>query len=326
MDADVFALAVGSDGTLFAGGTFSSAGGTMCSRIAQWDGTAWLPLGAGCDAEVHGLAVRPNGDVVAVGAFTNAGGVAVDQCARWNGSAWFSMGAASGDSGIARAVFALPNGDVVAGRGFHQPTSNPDFGISRWNGSTWSGLSTGLSAANLGSSVAVRALAQRADGRLIVGGTFGVAGGTNSHSLASLASTCMPLTQPYGAGCSSAAGPLVLVADAPPWLGATFRTTTTGVAAGSLCLGVIGFSRLSIPLSSLLAQGQPGCSLLASLDLTQVLQVGAGTAHSQFPLPNTPSLIRAILNQQTIPLEFGGGGALVAVRGSNALAVTIGTL
>jgi hypothetical protein len=326
MDADVLALAVGSDGTLFAGGTFASAGGTMCSRVAQWDGTAWLPLGTGCNAEVHGLAVRQNGDVVAVGAFTNAGGVAVDQCARWNGSAWLSMGAASGDSGIARAVFALPNGDVVAGRGFHQPTSNPDAGISRWNGSTWSGLSTGLAAANLGGSVAVRALAQRADGRLIVGGTFSVASSTMSHSLASLASTCMPLTQSYGAGCSSAAGPLVIAADAPPWLGATFRTTTTGVASGSLCLGVIGFSRLSIPLASLLAQGQPGCSLLASLDVTVLLQIGAGTAHSRFTLPNDPALIRATFHQQTIPFEFSGGGALVAVRGSNALAVTIGTL
>jgi hypothetical protein len=118
----------------------------------------------------------------------------------------------------------------------------------------------------------------------------------------------------------------VISADTLPWLGAAFRTTTTGLAANSLCFGAIGFSQVAIPLASLVAEGQPGCTLLAAADIAFVLQSGPGTAHSSFALTNTPALLGVTFYQQTIPLEFGGSGALSAVRSSNALAATIGTL
>jgi hypothetical protein len=326
MDNDVLALAVRGDGTLFAGGAFTTAGGVACSRIAQWNGSSWQPVGLGCNGNVHALAVRPNGDVVAVGSFSAAGGLSADRCARWTGSAWAAMAASSGDVVAARAVCALPNGDVVAGRGFHQPAVSPDSGISRWNGSTWSGFDSGLAMAAAGTPVFVRALAQRADGALIVGGDFAFANGLVARGLAKLSPTCPASVSPYGAGCSSAAGPLVLATDTLPWLGSTFRTTTTGIAPASLCLGVIGFSRLSIPLSSLLGQGQPGCLLLTSLDITFLLTNGPGTARSALTLPDSASLLGATFHQQTLPFEIDGTGTLVAVRGSNALAATIGTL
>jgi hypothetical protein len=89
---------------------------------------------------------------------------------------------------------------------------------------------------------------------------------------------------------------------------------------------VIGFTQVAIPLAALLVEGQPGCSLLTTPDITFVLTNGPGTAQSSFALANTPSLLGVTFFQQTIPLEFGGTGALTAVRGSNALAATIGTL
>lgn len=136
----------------------------------------------------------------------------------------------------------------------------------------------------------------------------------------------MPLVLPYGAGCSSSGGPLVITADTLPWIGATFQTTTTGVAPVSLCIGVIGLSQVSIPLDLLLAEGQPGCTLLAALDILLFLQNGPGTAHSAFALEADPSLIGVTFYQQTAPLEFDAGGNIVAIRSSNALAATIGTL
>ncbi len=326
MNDDVLALVVRNDGTLFAGGRFTIASTFSRYRVAQWTGTVWGQVGAAMNDTVHGLAARPNGDIVAVGEFTQASLQTVDRCARWNGSTWVSMGAASGDAGIPRAVFALPNGDVVAGRGFHQPTATADAGISRWDGSTWNWFSF-LTGPTTTAPVDVRTIVQRADGDLVLGGTFNVAGFTMSYALASLQSTCMPSAAPYGTGCSSAAGPLVITADALPWTSATFRTTTTGIAPGSLCVGIIGLTQLSIPLDSLLVEGQPGCFLLASLDIQMLLLPdGAGEAHSAFALANDPSLIGVPFFQQSVPIEFDSGGAIVAIRGSNALALTIGTL
>lgn len=95
---------------------------------------------------------------------------------------------------------------------------------------------------------------------------------------------------------------------------------------GALSIGLLGFVQLSIPLAQLLPEGQVGCSLLTSLDVPILLAAGIGTAQSAFLLANDPSLLGASFFQQTIPLSFDGSGALAAVRGSNALAVVIGTL
>jgi len=46
--AGVYALAV-YNGALIAGGSFTTAGGVTCSRIARWDGNTWQSLGSGMD-------------------------------------------------------------------------------------------------------------------------------------------------------------------------------------------------------------------------------------------------------------------------------------
>jgi hypothetical protein len=46
----VRALVAGDNGSLFAAGDFFSAGGSPAWRIAQWDGTSWLPCGSGLDS------------------------------------------------------------------------------------------------------------------------------------------------------------------------------------------------------------------------------------------------------------------------------------
>ncbi|MGE3173780.1 MAG: hypothetical protein AB7O97_14235 [Planctomycetota bacterium] len=326
-NATVHALAVRRDGVLFAGGSFSTAGGSPCSHIAQWNGTVWSPVGPGCNGDVFALSVRHGDEVIVAGSFTAAGGLPANRIARSLATGWSTMGAAGVDPAAARAVFVLPNGDVVAGRGFHQPGTLPDGGISRWDGSTWSGFGAGLAAAAPSSSVAARAFALRPDGSLVVGGNFSIAGGVVSRQLAVLSSACPPAVHAFGAGCSSAAGPVVVTAEALPWLGTTFRTTTTGIAPVSVCLGVVGLRSASIPLPSILPQGQPGCSLLASLDIVQLLQPdGAGSWQSALPVPASASLLGATFFQQTLPLEFDGTGAFMAARGSNGLAATIGTL
>lgn len=324
-NGDVLALAVASDGTLFAAGSFTLAGATSCNRIARWNGVAWQPLGAGANADVHALAFRPNGDLVAVGAFTQAGGLSVNRCAVWNGAFWSSTGSGSGDPAPARSVCVLPNGDVVAGRGFHQPGVGPDAGIARWNGAAWSGFGTGIAATTVGTSANVRAIVQRRDGTLVLGGDFGFAAGLVARGLATLTATCPASSSSYGAGCSSGNGPLTITADTLPWIGTSFRTTTTGIPANSLSLAVLGLSQVALPLSTILAEGQPGCSLLVAPDILLLQTNGpANTATSSFVLANDPALVGIPFFQQTIPCEFTGGGALLAVRASNALAQVCG--
>lgn len=152
-------------------------------------------------------------------------------------------------------------------------------------------------------SVRIRTRGRRAPAT--AGGAIVVVRGSNALALT--------IASAYGAGCSSAAGPLVLTADTLPWTVATFRTTTTGIAAGSLCIDAIGLTQLAFPLDQLLAEGQPGCSLLSSLGILMLSLPDAGrVAHSSFALDDDPSLIGVSFSQQTIPLEFDPNGAIAA--------------
>lgn len=325
---DVHALLVRPNGTLIAGGAFTIAGGVLANRIAQWDGSAWSPLGSGmANGVVLGLTQLAGGEAVAVGSFTSAGGVTVNRCARWNG-AWGTMGVTGwSDNTPPRTVIALPNGDLLAGRGFHQPSASHDAGLSRWNGTTWSSVGVALDVPDYSKSIDVRALALRANGDVVLGGYFDTVGNTVSFQLGRLSTTCAATATPYGAGCNSSAGPLAITTDTLPWIGSTFRTTTTGIAPVSLCLGLTGFSQLSVPLAAVLPQGQPGCSLLSSFDVIDLLPSGPnGTATSALVLPNSPSLVGGQFFQQSVPLEFDLQFALVSVSSSNALALVIGAL
>ena len=100
----VFALAVGGDGSLYVGGNFATAGDTLASRVARWDGMVWRPLGSGMDGDVYALAVAPNGSLYAGGLFTTAGGVATNHVARWDGTAWHTLGSGIGGGDYPKSV------------------------------------------------------------------------------------------------------------------------------------------------------------------------------------------------------------------------------
>jgi len=70
--AFVYALAV-SGGELYAGGSFTIAGGSLVNRIAKWNGTAWTVLGSGMNNDVRALTVSGS-DMYVGGYFTTAGG------------------------------------------------------------------------------------------------------------------------------------------------------------------------------------------------------------------------------------------------------------
>jgi len=109
------ALVIAPDGTLYAGGIFTAAGGTAANNIAAWDGSAWSALGAGVTGDdipgytVYALACDEEGRLYAGGLFAEAGGVDAKALAVWNGTAWSALGGPSGglDFGISTHVGSL---------------------------------------------------------------------------------------------------------------------------------------------------------------------------------------------------------------------------
>ena len=92
--APVYALAVGPDGSLYAGGEFDTAGDVSANNIARWDPStsSWHPLDSGTTDSVYALAVGPDGTLYAGGEFHWAGGVPATRIARWDGTAWYPLG------------------------------------------------------------------------------------------------------------------------------------------------------------------------------------------------------------------------------------------
>ncbi|WP_201987497.1 T9SS type A sorting domain-containing protein [Hymenobacter rubidus] len=93
----IAALAVDNNGTLYAGGSFNTAGGLAVNNIAQWNGTAWSPLGVGMNQFrydiVYAIVVASTGYVYAGGNFSMAGGITnTSNLAQWNGVAWSALG------------------------------------------------------------------------------------------------------------------------------------------------------------------------------------------------------------------------------------------
>ncbi len=172
----VYATATAPDGTLYAGGNFTSAGGVSANRIAKWNGTAWSALGTGMgDQVVDVLATAPDGTLYAGGSFTTAGGVSANYIAKWNGTTWSALGTGMNSSVVALAV--APDGTLYAGGNFTTAGGVSANRIAKWNGTTWSALGTGMN--NF-----VMALAVAADGTLYAGGRFSLAGGIGARRIA----------------------------------------------------------------------------------------------------------------------------------------------
>jgi hypothetical protein len=120
----VYALAV-SGGTLYAGGYFTTAGGSAANYIAQWNGSSWSAARFGDGAiryyaRVAALAVS-GGTLYAGGEFTTAGGSAANDIAQWNGSSWSALG--SGMNGTVYAL-AVSGGTLYAGGDFTTAGTN----------------------------------------------------------------------------------------------------------------------------------------------------------------------------------------------------------
>ncbi len=175
---------------LYAAGSFNTIDGVNASRIAQYDGASWTPLGAGVNNLISALTFFDDGagpQLVAGGNFTMAGAVLASRVARWDGAEWSALGAGVG--GPVRALCAHDDGSgggpaLFVGGGFATAGGAAAANIARWDGASWSALSTGLTG---GAQPACLALASFDDGAgpaLFAGGVFTTAGGAPAANIA----------------------------------------------------------------------------------------------------------------------------------------------
>ncbi|HEY3245212.1 MAG TPA: dockerin type I domain-containing protein [Phycisphaerae bacterium] len=214
LDGTVFALAVfDEDGNgpdppvLFAGGTFTNAGGIAVTGIAKWDGTFWWPVGSPLSGvwspAVYALTIfDPDGSgaqppaLVAGGIFQTAGGTALNSIAELNPDApsgWSSLGAGLAGS-FFPAVYALTAFDdgVAAPRLYAGGLFTTAGGLSAnriacWNpagGGSWSALGVGVSGNVRSLAVFDEDGAGPAGPVLFVGGEFLMAGGLSASRIA----------------------------------------------------------------------------------------------------------------------------------------------
>ena len=85
---------------LYAGGSFTTAGGVAANHIAKWDGSSWAALGSGttaasCSRRYSTTAAVPA--LYAGGSFTTAGGAPANRIAKWDGSSWAALGSGTND-------------------------------------------------------------------------------------------------------------------------------------------------------------------------------------------------------------------------------------
>lgn len=172
-------IAIGLDGTVYAGGLWTSMGGVAnTAHIASWNTTTqvWSAMGTGATGgDVNRIVVAADGSVYAMGSFTAMGGVAnTTRIAKWNGSVWSSVTGASTANGDVNDMKQAPDGSFSIGGNFTSIGGTAATRIVKWNGAaTWTAMGTGANAA-------VNILAIAPNGDVYAGGDFTSMGGVAS--------------------------------------------------------------------------------------------------------------------------------------------------
>ena len=95
--------------------------------------------------------------------------------------------------------------------------------------------------------------------------------------------------------------------------------------ATGIVLAVTGFTAASQPLTQIVPQALPGCTLLSRTDLVDASLANLGSASSQVAIANSASLIGRAFVHQMIPFDLDSYGNITAVSATNALIATIGS-
>jgi len=253
-DAVVIALTVFDDGggpALYAGGSFTTAGGVEVNHVARWDGSGWSDLSGPAGTGVGGSFVKvltsfddgTGPALYAGGQFTTAGGLEAGQIARWDGQEWSALTGPSGN-GVdgfgpdALAIFDDGGGaDLYVGGWFTSAGGLTANYIARWDGTEWSTLDYPTGTGMGGPVSALATFDDSAGHGLIAGGFFQLAGGVTANRIAKWdGSSWSPLATPSGNGTNGSVEDLAVLncGDSPALYAGGGFTTAGGLAANRI--------------------------------------------------------------------------------------------
>lgn len=188
-NGSVFALHANRDASnpfygLWAGGAFTTSGGTTTNGITRWTGGFMQLIDTssqiGVNGNVYAITTFGN-ELIMAGTFTQAGSTPANNIARWDGSNFLPLTTSSinGTSGgfIPGRVDALEvyndgSGDALYAGGFFTAAGPVASGlIAKWNGTAWVSIGPGLSGSNVYDLCSF-------NGSLYAAGQFSLAGGS----------------------------------------------------------------------------------------------------------------------------------------------------
>ena len=144
---------------LVACGSFVTVDNVTFNRVARWNGTTWVPMGAGFTGgsnpsvsvlfvmDFDGPGPQPT-RLIAAGMFRNSGPTVVNSIAVWDGTAWTPLGAGFvRTSNSAASVSDLSSWDfdgagplpaqLIVGGNMDLSGTTALTGFARWNGTAW---------------------------------------------------------------------------------------------------------------------------------------------------------------------------------------------
>ena len=216
-NSSVYSLAFDSNGALYAGGNFTTAGGVSARRVAKWNGSSWSAFGGGTDGLVTSLTIDNSGDLYIGGAFTDAGGIPAAKVAKWNGSVWSALGA--GVSATPSVIAVDADGALFVGAS--DDTSNAN--LLSWDGVSWQDVVNGFNGA-------VRQVVIDSLGRVYAAGNFTRIGNVLANRIAMWDGTSW---SPLGSGMTSTSGTTTVAGLALDTAGNLYASGTFTHAGGT---------------------------------------------------------------------------------------------
>lgn len=235
MNGAVKAIARHPDGSLYIGGSFTTAGGVTVNHIAKWDGTSFSALGSGpgVNGDVNAIVITPDGTVYLFGAFTaetGGGAGTLDRAASWNGSSYTELN--TGLNGTVNAAVLGHNNWIYVTGAFSATggaTTLNRFAAWHVTAGSWQQLTDGT--VGIGTTQGY-ALCVGLDGAIYVAGDFTTAGSISANRVAKWVQSTSTYSA-LGSGLSSTGRALAIAPSGYIFAGGDF-TTAGGVTVNKI--------------------------------------------------------------------------------------------
>ncbi|RYY65860.1 MAG: hypothetical protein EOO12_05860 [Chitinophagaceae bacterium] len=304
----VRALLLQPDGKILAGGDFTTYNGSAANHIIRLnsDGSADAAflLPGGANNAVYSFARCSDGKIIVGGNFATYGGVGVSHLIRLNSDGTLDNSfQAPGINNIVQTVLVQSDGKVVAGGDFTSPSGR--LFRANTDGSMDNSLNTGF-----GFDFTVAALAQQADGKLLVGGGFSNYDVDASSFLVRL-NADGTRDNTFNPGVSSWVYAIAVQPDTKILLGGAFASAGGAAITGIARLDATGVADATFSVGSSLTGDVRSICLLSG---NKILLGGAFTAYNGVRRNRVLRLLGDPGGQTivpgTLPASICGGAAL----------------